>query len=496
MKNSHPTICTLLLLLFFSAGASAQEWAHSWPGPYLKQSGRDIAALPNGNFMATGRAIEGVYDASGFFTPNEADIFLLEITPEGDTVRSILVQNREVGSLELVSVLAPTEDNGFILAGQMEGSSGNGEEDLLAMRIDGDGDKIWETIFDFGTREDFKEARRTEDGNFVLAGYYMEEPNQRTGFAMKIDPDGNILWNLPLVWQNGRASSVLDLEELPGGDLLICGRGALANHTIEGGFLLKANTAGSLIWVKEYEEASFVDAIAAMPDGSVFLGLFSGFNFITSEYQIMKTDADGNTIWLNSYPSEDFDLSIHLKRVASDKIAFVGNSLIYSQAGLDVEDAYTYFGLIDTVGNLLSSFAHAPAESSETLFSTALGANGCLAAVGTSTDTAIGSEPRLFCSVLQCFEPLNTARPIVRGTNPGLRIFPNPSATSCFIALPEGMEPPDGKLSVFGPTGKMVLSKTVGGRRLEISMESWPPGIYQILWGIGPKAYSGRIVRW
>ena len=493
MKAYHLQIWILLPLLFISVKSIGQEWANSWGGPYLKQSGQDIVALPNGHFMAAGRAIEGSYDGFGFFTPSEADIFLLEINPQGDTVRSIFIRNRTLGTLELVSVLETTTDNGFILAGQLRDDAG--DQDLLAIRIDGDGNKIWEKTYDFESREDFDEIIRTADGGFLLVGSYWGSMGNYTGFAMKIDEDGNQLWQIPLVWPGGQANSVLAAEELANGDLLIGGRGALSIGATDGGYLLKTDKDGEFIWIKEYAGVSFVNAIAATPGGAIFLGVFSDFNFITSEYEIMKTDEEGNTIWTQQYPSGGFDLSLFLKRVAPDKIAFVGNSLTYSENDLDVEDSYLYFGLLDTMGNLLSSLFYEPAESSEGLDNITLNSDGCLAAVGTSTDTAAGSEPRLFCTLLECFGPLSTVKPALAPARPGLRMSPNPAEGPCFIELPKGGQFPEGRLSIFDETGRMILSKTARMQRVEISTAGWPPGVYHLLWKTEKEAFSGQIVK-
>lgn len=493
MKAYHLKLCILFPLLLFFFESPCQEWANSWAGPFLKQSGRDIVALPNGNFMAAGRAIEGSYDGFGFFTPSEADIFLLEINPQGDTVRSIFIRNRALGTLELVSVLETTTDNGFILAGQFRDDAG--DQDLLAIRIDGAGNKVWEKTYDFESREDFNEIIRAVDGGFVLVGSYWGSAGNHTGFALKIDEGGNLLWQRDLVWATGRASSALAAEQLANGDLLIGGRGELSNGATEGGYLLKTDKDGELIWSKEYGAVSFVNAIAAMPGGSICLGVFSDFDFITSKYQIMKTDAEGNTAWLNSYPSGGFDLSIFLKRVAPDKIAFVGNSLIYSEGGGNVEDSYAFFGVVDTMGNLLSAQAYEPAESSESLASIALSTDGCLAAMGTSTDTAAGSEPRLFCVGLQCFEPLTAVNSALAATIPGLRITPNPTDGPCFIEVPEGGPFSEGRLSIFDETGRMILSKTARMQRVEISTAGWPPGVYHLLWKTEKEAFSGQIVK-
>ncbi|MCO6478274.1 MAG: T9SS type A sorting domain-containing protein [Phaeodactylibacter sp.] len=493
MKNHLLKFRVLILLLFVVMESPAQEWANAWAGPYLKQSGRDITALPNGNFMAAGRAIEGTYDALGFFTPNEADIFLVEITPQGDTVRSILVRNGEPGALELLSALTPTGDNGFILAGQLEDETGG--EGLLVIRIDDAGNKIWETTFDFEAREDFREAIRASGGGFVLLGNYRGSTGNSTGFAMKIDEDGNLLWQLPLEWPSGRALSVQAAQELPNGDLLIGGSAAFSGGAAEGGYLMKTDKDGELIWAREYEGVSFVDAIAATPGGSIYLGVFSDFNFITSEYQVMKTDAEGNALWLNNYPSGNFDLNIFLKRVAPDMVAFVGNSLAYSDE-FEVEDAFTYFGVVDTMGNLLSSAAYAPAESSETLFNIAQATDGCLAAVGTSTDTVAGSEPRLFCTVLQCFEPLAALNTRPSATTTKLSISPNPTVNRCIVALPESVRLTKGRLSIFDDSGRMIHSITAGQGQVEISTAGWAPGLYHVLWRTGRKAFSGRVLKW
>lgn len=486
-------IWLFLPLLFFFTKTVGQEWANSWQGPFSRLSGSDLVAMPNGNFMATGRAIDGYYDGQGFFIPTEADFYLLEINQQGDTVRSIHIRDREPGVLELASVIEMDGDNGFIVAGQLE--SGNANEDLLVIKTDEAGNLIWEKTFDLGEREDFREIIRTADSGFLLTGYYKDTLNSYTGFAMKIDGLGNQQWQLPLLWPMGKAESASTAVQLVSGELLIGGRGSFSNGATSGGYLLKIDADGGFIGVKEFEEIALVNSIATTSNGNIYMGVYSTFNFITAEFEVMKTDAAGNIIWHKAYPSGGFDSDISLKNTASDDIAFAGTVLTFSENGFDVDDSYAYFGLIDSMGNLLSSIAYEPAESSESLFNIAENTNGCLAAVGASEDTITGAEPQLFCILFQCSSPINAANAAPTQDSRTLQITPNPVSGHFVINLDEAEYSANGKLSIFDSSGRLILLQTTKSRCLEISTAGWPAGMYQVFWETEKGAISGQMFK-
>ena len=108
--------------------------------------------------------------------------------------------------------IAPTSDKGWILGGtSRSGISGNkttaslGFADYWVIKVDSDGTKQWEKAYGGDDSDYLDSVLPTPDGNFLISGFSYSgvsgnkaSPNRGTnnedGWVIKIDPDGNKLW--------------------------------------------------------------------------------------------------------------------------------------------------------------------------------------------------------------------------------------------------------------------------------------------------------------
>ena len=91
---------------------------------------------------------------------------------------------------DVAEAIISTEDGGFIVAGWTK-SFGNGKSDVYLIRIDKDGNKVWQKTYG-GSNHDVAEAIiPTEDGGFIVAGYTASFGNGgRDVYLIKIDKNG------------------------------------------------------------------------------------------------------------------------------------------------------------------------------------------------------------------------------------------------------------------------------------------------------------------
>jgi len=71
---------------------------------------------------------------------------------------------------DIAFAITPTEDDGFIVSG-FTYSFGNGGSDVYLIKIDKNGNKIWQRTYG-GSKNDIAYAiTPTKDGNFIVAGF-------------------------------------------------------------------------------------------------------------------------------------------------------------------------------------------------------------------------------------------------------------------------------------------------------------------------------------
>jgi hypothetical protein len=125
-----------------------------------------------------------------------------------------------------VSVVA-TPDNGFLLAG-MTASYGAGGDDLWLVKTDEAGDIEWQKAIGSVYEEWARDLKRTQDGGFVvLASTLNLADNDQRIWLVRLDPDGEILW-----------------QSMPGQGL-----GWSVDELADGRFLLTGFSAFGEIWL-------------------------------------------------------------------------------------------------------------------------------------------------------------------------------------------------------------------------------------------------------
>ena len=86
--------------------------------------------------------------------------------------------------------ITPTKDRGFIVAGYTE-SFGNGKRDAYLIKIDKDGNKIWQKTFGGSDYDEAEAITPTKDGGFIVAGYTESFGNGKEDvYLIKIDKNG------------------------------------------------------------------------------------------------------------------------------------------------------------------------------------------------------------------------------------------------------------------------------------------------------------------
>lgn len=170
-----------------------------------------VVQADDGGFVMAGFSESDDFDISS--TKGSYDFWVVKITDSGD-----LVWERSFGGtgIEISYDIAKTSDNGYVVTGNtfstdMDISKNNGESDVWLIKIDDNGDLIWEKTFG-GTQFDAAQSvSLSKDGGFIISGNSKSGDMDVTANAgendiwlIKTDAEGN------LVWQDSFGGSDLD----------------------------------------------------------------------------------------------------------------------------------------------------------------------------------------------------------------------------------------------------------------------------------------------
>jgi len=96
---------------------------------------------------------------------------------------------------DIANSIRQIRDGGFIVAGQANIISGE-HSDVWVIRLDNNGNQIWANTFgnnEYGNNA--RSAQQTTDGLFIVAGYTRSSASGYSAWIIKLNKDGNKIWD-------------------------------------------------------------------------------------------------------------------------------------------------------------------------------------------------------------------------------------------------------------------------------------------------------------
>ncbi|WP_435356148.1 hypothetical protein [Emticicia sp. SJ17W-69] len=259
-------------------------------------------------------------------------------------------------------------------------TSGNsGDYDYWVMKIDASGNKLWDKTFGGSQTDYLKSIVVTSDGGAILGGFSnssisgSKTASDYSGgdyWVVKIDGNGNKLWD-----KSFGGSGFDDLNSVyttSDGSILLGGlsfSGISGNKTSNAGggadsWVIKLNSQGTKIWEKSFGGAGneAINAISYTNDGYVLLGgitgsTTSGSVATESDFWLAKIDANGNSQWEKRYGGSGGE-SISTLAVTSENTYILGGYSTSNQSGNKTTVGYGDYDYwivkVDANGNKLA----------------------------------------------------------------------------------------------------------------------------------------------
>lgn len=171
-----------------------------------------LAATSGTDFIAAGTTFAGIDDSS--------DIRVSRFTQDGEHVW----EKTYGGSLnEFCTKIINDPLGGFLIVGSTA-SFGSGDRDAFCMKIDDDGEIVWSMAYGGPQIDDANHIELLEDGNFLITGNTASYGAGNDDLMLlKIDPNGQVIWTSTYggeFYDYGRC-----VVEEPDGDLILVGYG-------------------------------------------------------------------------------------------------------------------------------------------------------------------------------------------------------------------------------------------------------------------------------
>ncbi len=238
-------------------------WENTFGGVYDEVPG-DIKPMSNGNYL-----IAAYTQSKG---AGSEDIWMFEANIQGE-----IIWEKTFGGVmsDIPDDLKALEDGSYLMTGWQD-SKGAGGFDAWIIKLDSQGEKIWGRTYG-GTGDDIIETMHLVSDGILLAGRTDSKGSGggTDAWLMKVDNNGETIWEKTYGW--GKYDDFRDIENATDGSLIISG----ITHSIGQGssdiWVLNVDLSGEVIWVKTFggnsrEDISDFETTKEKDGGLIFAG--------------------------------------------------------------------------------------------------------------------------------------------------------------------------------------------------------------------------------
>lgn len=304
-----------------------------------------VTALADGGFLIHGYSTSGTTGNKTAPGWGSYDYWLIRLNSAGDKV-----WERSFGGegSDFLSACIPTEDGGCLLGGYSYSVPGGnktapnyGYSDLWLVRLDQDGNELWQKSLGGSGFEEFSSVLSTSNGDFLVAGMSTSgasgsktSPNwgAKDIWLVRLDANGNQRWDHSYGGANeDRVDHLLPLAS--GGFALsgssfsaVSGSKVSANYGGSDLWILRVDSEGNVVSDKAYggtglERTSYADSWKRTPDNGLIVAAVSSSvpggvkdspSYGADDIWLLRFDQNGNKLWETSLGGSGSDDALNL----------------------------------------------------------------------------------------------------------------------------------------------------------------------------------------
>jgi hypothetical protein len=256
------------------------------------------------------------------FGPGYVGVYLIKTDADGNEQWSKTFGG---SSFDTGSSVQQTKDGGFIIAGISHSFSGSYSEVYL-IKTDADGNELWSETYYSGSAGDCEgnSVQQTIEGGYIIVG------TRGGGFEVyliKTDADGNELWSKTF---NGiRYARGKSVQQTVDGGYIIAGRTSPSYADEEDVYLIKTDADGNEVWSKTFGGAGrdFGSSVQQTKDGGFIIGgSTQSFGAGESDVYLIKTDANGNEMWSETFGGNRIDRGNSVQQTVNGGYIIAGDT--------------------------------------------------------------------------------------------------------------------------------------------------------------------------
>ncbi|GHC42604.1 T9SS type A sorting domain-containing protein [Ulvibacter litoralis] len=513
-------ILTLLAILL-STYTYAQDpnilWQKTFGGSQMENF-HDLKQTPDGGYILGGSSIS---DISGDKTENSNghfDLWIIKIDSNGDIEWQNSIGGNGTDSLYSIEL---TPDGGYIISANSSSDiSGDKTEDRKGpidywiVKLDSLGNVLWDKTIGGSGIEWFPQIRVTTDGYYVCGTSDSDISGDKTNnswgsddyWLLKLDFSGNILWQNTIGGDN--SDSIEAMASTSDGGCIL---GGYSDSNISGNktensrgqfdyWAVKINSSGDIEWDKTIggNQDDVLFSILQSSDGGYLLTGISISDISgektensqgSSDYWVVKLDANGTIEWQNTIGGNDIDNS-YAAQQTTDGGYLIGGFSRSNISGDKNENGHGNYDVwivkLNNVG-IIEWQNGIGGNEIDGILSIVQAADGSFVLGGNSSSNISGDKTEDSRGE-QDFWILKHTQTLGLSENPfntAITIYPNPTKNTLQINT---QDQTIDQINIYSITGSRLLQWEVDTISPNVDVSSLATGVYYI------QFYSGKNV--
>lgn len=320
-------------------------WQNSFGGSDYERA-HSIIQVSDDGYISVGNTSSNDGDITG--NHGAQDIWLIRLNSSGDLIWQKTLGGSNMDGAESIQ---ETSDGGFVIAGWSESDDGDlstnqGGKDFWIVKIDNLGNIIWQNSLGGTNNETALDIIQTLDGGFIVSGYAESNDGDVLGnngagdfWIVRLNNDGDLLWQKCLGGSSSEAAQ--SIIQNGDGDYIIVGPSqsfdgdVTNNNGSQDYWVVKINDVGDIIWQKSYggSMAEVAYSVQQTNNGDYFIvGSTASNNGDVLEnhgsfdYWLIMISSSGELLWQKSLGGTDIDIPFQMKLDQNEELIIVGGS--------------------------------------------------------------------------------------------------------------------------------------------------------------------------
>ena len=205
---------------------------------------------------------------------------------------------------DVANCVVQTTDGGYIVAGYTVKSSSN--HDYWIMKLDAMGQQLWEKKSGLSYSDAFTSIVKTNDGNYVAAGFITVSGKSANFLARKFDDSGTLIWKKD--FGGAKTDKAQGICKTADGGFILVGYTTSSGAGKEDGYVIKLDAQGNKSWEKTFGDSNmnYLEDVVQNSDGTyVAVGRFKKGTYYNG--WVMKLNNDGAKVWEKFFNNGNHD---------------------------------------------------------------------------------------------------------------------------------------------------------------------------------------------